>query len=298
MYEQRQLLEDMISFIDVVLKPLFGSFIDIPKLVYLTSNHVEVINTIAEGSRPGHRLHKSIEVKDSYALLLPDYCGQPRLGRTIRTNSRRFKLVGPVISTEIKPKQGFLPDLESLPSELAIKANVSRFCLKQYHKQRRGSVRGLSSYCPLDLFSGCERRMTIAIESLLDTPQNNFRLFKDLSLVYGEEQRPAFGNIFSDFIEMKSDSSYQHIADDLDETAIKAIYCNLLVKALLRPNIKSNTIFSCRDLDASCLTLEQFCDLHPNTDSIKKEQDISAGKECLFDEQCGFCGRKYKYHFM
>lgn len=46
----------------------------------------------------------------------------------------RYQLVGPVISTEIKPKQGFLPSIESLPSELVVKARVSRFCLKQFHK--------------------------------------------------------------------------------------------------------------------------------------------------------------------
>lgn len=46
----------------------------------------------------------------------------------------RYQLVGPVISTEIKPKQGFLPSIESLPAQLEVKARVSRFCLKQFHK--------------------------------------------------------------------------------------------------------------------------------------------------------------------
>lgn len=52
----------------------------------------------------------------------------------IVVDGMRYQLIGPVISTEIKPKQGFLPSIESLPAELAVKARVSRFCLKQFHK--------------------------------------------------------------------------------------------------------------------------------------------------------------------
>lgn len=34
-----------------------------------------------------------------------------------------------------------------------------------------------SGYCPLDLFSGDEKRMQHSLNSLIDSPQNNFKLF-------------------------------------------------------------------------------------------------------------------------
>lgn len=37
----------------------------------------------------------------------------------------------------------------------------------------------MSSYDPLDLFSGKEDRVTAALKALLRQPQNNFRLFRD-----------------------------------------------------------------------------------------------------------------------
>lgn len=70
----------------------------------------------------------------------------------IVVNGARYKLIGPVISTEIKPKQGFLPSIESLPADLAVKARVSRFCLKQFHKVSWCMVTftGESEHCAWD----------------------------------------------------------------------------------------------------------------------------------------------------
>jgi inositol-pentakisphosphate 2-kinase, putative len=45
-----------------------------------------------------------------------------------------YALTGPVISVEIKPKQGFLPSPQQLDNQLWIKAKVCRFALKQAYK--------------------------------------------------------------------------------------------------------------------------------------------------------------------
>lgn len=74
---------------------------------------------------------------------------------------------------------------------------------------KRGSVSILSHYCPLDLFSGCHLRQRKAIENLLETPQNNLRIFKNLKLVYGEEKRISFTNVFSNDINTNFEQKVQ-----------------------------------------------------------------------------------------
>lgn len=47
----------------------------------------------------------------------------------------------------------------------------------QHHKILSGIEQDLSQYCPIDLFSGQELLVHDALESLVQTPQNNLRLF-------------------------------------------------------------------------------------------------------------------------
>ena len=88
------------------------------KLLFLSSCFV-----IAE-----NRLNKGIVIKDTWALLVADYCCMPKC------ISSCYALTGPVISVEIKPKQGFLPSPQQLDNQLWIKAKVCRFALKQAYK--------------------------------------------------------------------------------------------------------------------------------------------------------------------
>lgn len=46
-------------------------------------------------------------------------------------------------------------------------------------------ISGLSEYDPLDLFSGSKERICKAIKALYTTPQNNFRVFLNGSLIFG-----------------------------------------------------------------------------------------------------------------
>ncbi|XP_050690051.1 inositol-pentakisphosphate 2-kinase-like isoform X2 [Eriocheir sinensis] len=75
------------------------------------------------------------------------------------------------VCIEIKPKQGFLDSsTPGLP--------LCRYCVKQFLKGGRESG-SRSSYCPLDLFSGNLERMRRAVDSLIQCPQNNFKVFVD-----------------------------------------------------------------------------------------------------------------------
>ncbi|KAH8550601.1 inositol-pentakisphosphate 2-kinase [Umbelopsis sp. PMI_123] len=72
-------------------------------------------------------------------------------------------LSGPV-AVEIKPKWGFMPQIEGQ------KQKTCRFCM---HSHLRGSH---SRYCPLDLYSGDRNRVKKALRELVTTPRNNFRV--------------------------------------------------------------------------------------------------------------------------
>lgn len=73
--------------------------------------------------------------QESWALLLNDYCCIPN------EPSLQPYLTGPVISVEIKPKQGFPPLLYHLGEEKPIAARVCRFALKQAFKVSLITVR-------------------------------------------------------------------------------------------------------------------------------------------------------------
>ena len=81
------------------------------------------------------------------------------------------------ICIEIKPKCGFLPAGNLVGDEL--KTRVSRFQLHQPLKLLNKKTLRISKYGPLDLFSGEKSKALRALDNLIETLQNNFRLFVD-----------------------------------------------------------------------------------------------------------------------
>ncbi|MBA0836913.1 hypothetical protein Goarm_009102 [Gossypium armourianum] len=91
----------------------------------------------------------------------------------------------PCITVEIKPKCGFLPFSRFITEENAVKRNVVRFRMHQALKLHNQEISEYSEYNPLDLFSGSREGIQKAIEALYATPQNNFRVFLNGSIVFG-----------------------------------------------------------------------------------------------------------------
>lgn len=57
--------------------------------------------------------------------------------------------------------------------------------MHQALKLNQEKISEISGYDPLDLFSGSSDRVRKAINNLFRTPQNNFRVFLDGSLIFG-----------------------------------------------------------------------------------------------------------------
>ncbi|XP_012845829.1 PREDICTED: inositol-pentakisphosphate 2-kinase-like isoform X2 [Erythranthe guttata] len=89
------------------------------------------------------------------------------------------------LSVEIKPKGGFLPTSDFIDEENAVKKRITRFKMHQALKLHDGVISKISKYDPLDLFSGSKDGVQNAIKCLFLTPQNNFRVFLNGSLIFG-----------------------------------------------------------------------------------------------------------------
>lgn len=57
---------------------------------------------------------------------------------------------------------------------------------KKYLKLKNERIKDISSYCPVDLFSGSANRMNRAIKGLISNPQNNLKMFVDGKIIYNE----------------------------------------------------------------------------------------------------------------
>lgn len=193
-----------IKFIHFIMKPLTDPYLSgTTELIHLKSDFINLLSKRVEVYRPLHRLDKTLLLDDQYALVMDDLCTLPH---HITKSLNDSDLCGPIISVEIKPKQGFLPIYKSAmkPSttndQLAIKMkNCCIYGLNQNLKLNRGRIQQTSDYCPINLFSGCPSKMKIALEELIHNPQNNLRIFKDLTLAYGESNQVKLSSILDDF---------------------------------------------------------------------------------------------------
>ncbi|KAJ0962891.1 hypothetical protein J5N97_028013 [Dioscorea zingiberensis] len=165
------------AFVETVLIPLLGAeHIDGGIQVIVSREFLKIIEKNVRNKRPVWRVEAAeVDLLCDSALLMSDHSIFP-------DGSCKE---GSCISVEIKPKCGFLPYSEFIVGANAIKKSVTRFRMHQFLKLHKKEVSQMSEYDPLHLFSGSLERINLAIRSLFATPQNNFRIFSDGSLIYG-----------------------------------------------------------------------------------------------------------------
>ncbi|KAL6207462.1 hypothetical protein ACLB2K_018420 [Fragaria x ananassa] len=180
-------LEDMVTcsnkelasqlYVKHVMSPLLGShFVDAGMRVQASREFLETVEKNVNSQRPASRVDAAkVDTECDYVLVMSDHSLFPdgvQEGETC-------------ISVEIKPKCGFLPASEYIDEGNAIKRRITRFRMHQALKLHDGEVSQYSNYDPLDLFSGLKDRIHKAIKDLFTTPQNNFRVFVNGSLIFG-----------------------------------------------------------------------------------------------------------------
>ncbi|XP_020218512.1 inositol-pentakisphosphate 2-kinase [Cajanus cajan] len=164
-------------FVLHVMKPLLGSkYVDAGMLVGVSMKFLESVEKNVICQRPAWRVDNAqVDMHRDSVLLMSDH--------SLFTHGNLGS--SPSISVEIKPKCGFLPLSRFISEGTAIKKRITRFQMHQALKLHRGEIALLSEYNPLDLFSGSKERIHKAIKDLFTTPQNNFRVFKNGSLIFG-----------------------------------------------------------------------------------------------------------------
>jgi len=117
----------------------------------------------------------------SQGVLMPDVTLLPPPSASLpppSSSSPEQQQLPSTICIEIKPKYGSLTNCNTTPPEdVDLKHSTSRYQLHQLLKKDQGTITSVSSYDPLDLFSGVADRMEDALHSLLENPQNNLRIF-------------------------------------------------------------------------------------------------------------------------
>ncbi|KAG0239199.1 inositol-pentakisphosphate 2-kinase [Mortierella sp. GBAus27b] len=154
-------------FSSKVIGPLLGQeYVEQLVMILLPTEFLKALAEAIEPFRPSNRLHKGIDCTRTVGFLALDHTQfvKPSIGQ-------------PSIAVEIKPKWGFLPQSALIPAGRDIKRRKCRFCMHQHYKVVSGKEKSLSNYCPIDLFSDDEALVQKALEALLQTPQNNMRLF-------------------------------------------------------------------------------------------------------------------------
>ena len=183
-----------LDFCKNVFLPLMGAkYVQEGKIVNLPEGFAAKMNESCRALRPAHRLHMEIDENYPVGVLMPDFCLLPKFVSVDKTPKDKEivtpeeQVKEPTFSVEIKPKCGFVPTSSWITQEHAVRRAVCHYCLLQKLKVQEGKYKRESRYCPVDLFSGVEGRVMYALECLVADPQNNWRVFKDGSIVYSEE---------------------------------------------------------------------------------------------------------------
>lgn len=262
-----------IQFIHLIMKPLTSPFMsDTTELAHLKSEFINMLSKKVEAERPSHRLDKTLHLDDQYALIMNDLCALPeKLIKYLGPDD----LIGPTLSVEIKPKQGFLPQFNSMIMRSSVNdpiaAKIKGHCvygLTQHLKLSRGRIMEASNYCPINLFSGCPIRMKDALEALLKHPQNNLRIFKDLALAYDETNQQKLSSLF--------DSFFHHVSITNENMGDRFI--ELLIQCLLSEPETANN--ECDDLDSRYKDNENLSSNTGNHDCCLQHSAMPKCRRC------------------
>ncbi|XP_047957149.1 inositol-pentakisphosphate 2-kinase-like isoform X1 [Salvia hispanica] len=221
-------------YVQKVMCPLLGSeHVDAGIHVLVSREFLEAVDNKVLCQRPSWRVDAARvnPLRDS-ALLITDHSVFPHASGSLKEDF--------CVSVEIKPKGGFLPTSEFIAEGNAVKKRLTRFKMHQALKLHQRKISQISQYDPLDLFSGSKDRIQRAFKGLFLTPQNNFRVFLNGSIIFGgmggtaDSTSSAVAQSFHDglkhVISAKDGMHIKGLVDLLTETIYKSGLLNRLLE--------------------------------------------------------------------
>ncbi|KAG7592588.1 Inositol-pentakisphosphate 2-kinase [Arabidopsis thaliana x Arabidopsis arenosa] len=279
-------------FVKHVMRPLLGRKHVNPGIRLLVAKEfLESVEIIITSQRPSWRADAaSVDTYRSSVLLMDD----------LTLFAHGHVEDKPCLSVEIKPKCGFLPSSSFIAEENVIKKSITRFQMHQILKLKENGISETSEYDPLDLFSGSKERILKAIKALYATPQNNFRVFLNGSLVFGglgggickttSKVELAFEHILKDII--KTDDGLR--ADRFIELVAETVYTSGVLDQLLdvqkldKYNIEGAIHVYYDFIDQPCKVcreLNQYSSMH----SIPLDEKVNILKDFLISATAKDC---------
>ncbi|KAG2318684.1 hypothetical protein Bca52824_011897 [Brassica carinata] len=283
-------------FVKHVMRPLLGHKHVNPGMRLLVAKEfLESVENIVTSQRPSWRADAaSVDTNRNSVLLMDDL--------TLFAHGKF------ILFMFIWPKCGFLPSSSFIAEENVIKKSVTRFEMHQVLKLQDNEISEISEYDPLDLFSGSKDRIHKAIRALYATPQNNFRVFLNGSLVFGglgggtckttSKVEQDFEHLLKDIIKTKDGPRANHFIELVAETVYTSgVLDHLLdVQKLDKYNIEgaihvyydliNQPCKVCKELEKSTASLtHQFSSMH----SIPMAEKVNVLKEFLISATAKDC---------
>uniref|UniRef100_A0AAF5D3I1 Inositol-pentakisphosphate 2-kinase n=1 Tax=Strongyloides stercoralis TaxID=6248 RepID=A0AAF5D3I1_STRER len=145
----------------------------------------------------------------------------------------------PTITFEIKPKQGFYQvhfNIANCDTNLNTSLSNMYFpycnnCVLQLEKWKSQAFAKMYDFCPLDLYSGDKKRMIRAIESLIDDPHRNMKIFKDGIEIHSNE-----GQVGKEGLEKSIDELSRYIRNNNNDVNIVDVLVDALSCILIGVN--------------------------------------------------------------
>ncbi|XP_076820080.1 inositol-pentakisphosphate 2-kinase-like [Clavelina lepadiformis] len=181
--------KDELDFMEHVVLPLMNNCdaCHIPKYVQLSKLFYEEMRIRIDKDRPEHRKHKSLDC-NAPGLLMHDHCFIPFSKQYQSLFANGLSSRSDLVTVEIKPKRGYMATDAAMTEAKFSKHKVCQYCRTQIYRVVHGQrFKKCSFYCPLDLFSGVEECMNLALKELFRTPQNNFRIFRNGKLEFSQD---------------------------------------------------------------------------------------------------------------
>ncbi|XP_024946722.1 uncharacterized protein LOC107273612 isoform X2 [Cephus cinctus] len=260
----RARVEREVDFLRSVISGFLGCYVQTPYILRGNQDDMAALSEAIYAFRPEYRRNK--EIVEEYATKFPDYTFLPPSFDTPEAHSDEPAKY--TFCVEIKPKQGFLHDQEC-------QFKKCPYCLTQYYKLKNGTVSQRSRYCPLDLFSGDNDRMQNALRGLLESPQNNLKIFKDGIIVYSQDSCPDdIEHIFADWFPSSTpctpEQYFNKFSSLVIATLLRSFPQNLQSVIESHPHVEP-----CDDLDPPS---------RMNLEIVAKAKKILyfAGEECNF----------------